>query len=153
MSAEERLKELGIVLPPPNAPVAVYVPGVIAGSFLFTAGQTPRRDGKPAYTGKLGAELSVEEGKAAARLCALSCLAIIREMAGSLDRVERIVKVNGYVNAAPDFTGHPQVINGASELLEQVFGEAGKHARAATGCASLPGNAACEVEMIVQLKA
>ena len=141
-----------MTLPPPNAPVAAYVPGVIAGRFLFTAGQTPRKDGKLAFTGKLGTDLSVEEGKEAARLCALSCLAIIREMAGSLDRVERVVKVNGFVNAAPDFTDHPQVINGASELLEQIFGEAGRHARAATGCVSLPGNAACEVEMIVQLK-
>ena len=149
---EMRLKELGIELPPANTPVANYIPGVRSGRLIFTSGQTPKKDNLLQYTGKLGKDLSVEEGKAAARLCALSCLSIIRDLAGSLDRVSRIVKITGFVNSAPDFTAQPQVVNGASDLLGDIFGEAGKHARAAVGVAALPGDAACEIEMIAELK-
>lgn len=152
MSVYDKLKELGIELPEANAPAAMYSPGVRAGGFVYTAGQTPKKDGKLQYTGKLGRDLDEAQGKDAARLCALSCLAIVEREAGGLDNVERIVKLTGYVNSAPDFTRQSQVIDGASELLYAVFGEAGAHARSAVGCAALPGDAACEVELIVKLK-
>ena len=152
MSVEERLRELGIVLPRANPPAAVYCPGVRTGQLVFTAGQTPKIDGKLQYTGKLGQDLSVEEGQAAARLCILSCLAILKDTVGSLDRVERIVKLTGFVNAVPSFTQHSQVIDGASQLLYDIFGSSGSHARSAVGCTSLPGNACCEIEMIAALK-
>ena len=129
----------------------MYCPGVQAGRLVFTAGQTPKIDGKLQYTGKLGQKLTVEEGRAAARLCILSCLAILKDSAGSLDRVERIVKLTGFVNADPSFTQHSQVIDGASQLLYDIFGNAGSHARSAVGCSSLPGNACCEIEMIAAL--
>ncbi len=151
MRISERLKELGIELPEGNPPAAAYTPGVKAGDFIFTAGQTPKVNGKLQYTGKLGAARTVEEGRQAARLACLSCLAIIDRLAGGLDNVERIVKVTGFVNAAPDFTQQSQVIDGASQLLYDIFGEAGAHARSAVGCASLPGDASCEIEMIVKL--
>lgn len=152
MNIEERLQELGIVLPKANPPAAVYYPGVQTGKLVFTAGQTPKIDGKLQYIGKLGQDLAVEAGQAAARLCILSCLAILKDAAGSLDQVERIVKLTGFVNAAPTFTQHSQVIDGASQLLYDIFGGAGSHARSAVGCASLPGNACCEIEMVAALK-
>lgn len=152
MNIEKRLQELDIVLPKANPPAAVYCPGVQVGNLIFTAGQTPKIDGKLQYTGKLGQDLTVEEGQAAAQLCILSCLAILRDVAGSLDNVERIVKLTGFVNADPVFTQHSQVIDGASKLLYEIFGEAGSHARSAIGCISLPGNACCEIEMIATLK-
>ncbi|MBO4873468.1 MAG: RidA family protein [Lachnospiraceae bacterium] len=149
---EIRLKELGITIPPANKPIANYVPGVKSGHLIFTSGQTPKASNNLQYTGKIGKDLTVEEGKEAARLCALSCLAIIRDLAGSLDKVKRVVKITGYVNSTPDFTGQPQVVNGASDLVKEIFGEAGAHARAAVGVAALPVNAACEIEMIVEVK-
>lgn len=149
---EMRLKELGITLPAPNKPIANYVPGARSGRLVFTSGQTPKEGNVLKYKGKLGQDVSVEEGQAAARLCALSCLAIIRDLAGSLDNVSRIVKLTGYVNSAPDFTSQHLVVNGASDLIGEVFGEAGRHARAAVGLAALPGDAACEIEMIAELK-
>lgn len=152
MKIAERLKELGIQLPKANPPAAVYHPGVKAGEFVFTAGQTPKVDGVLQYKGKLGQEYTVEEGRTAARLSCLSCLAIIADVAGDLDQVERIVKVTGFVNSTPEFTEQSKVIDGASTLLYDVFGEAGAHARSAVGCSSLPGDACCEIEMIVKLK-
>jgi len=152
VSIEDRLQELGIVLPKANPPAAIYCPGVQAGKLIFTAGQTPKTDGKLQYTGKLGQDLTVEEGQAAARLCILSCLAILKNAAGTLDHVERIVKLTGFVNAASSFTQHSQVIDGASKLLYDIFGAAGSHARSAVGCASLPGNACCEIEVVAALK-
>lgn len=152
MSIEERLQELGIVLPKANPPAAVYCPGVQAGKLIFTAGQTPKIDGKLQYTGKLGQDLTVAEGQVAARLCILSCLAILKDTAGSLDHVDRIVKLTGFVNAIPSFTQHSQVIDGASQLLYDIFGSAGAHARSAVGCTSLPGNACCEIELVAALK-
>lgn len=152
MKIEEHLQELGIVLPKANPPAAVYCPGVQAGNLVFTAGQTPKIDGKLQYTGKLGQDLTVEDGQAAARLCILSCLAILKDTVGSLDRVERIVKLTGFVNSAPAFTKQSQVIDGASQLLYDIFGPAGAHARSAVGCVSLPGNACCEIELIAAVK-
>lgn len=153
MSAEQRLVELGLVLPEAPRPVAAYVPAVLSGNLLFTAGQLPFRDGKVEYTGKVGAALSEDEGYAAARLCALNCLAVARAALGSLDQVVRVVKVSGFVNSAPGFTGQPKVLNGASELLAEVFGEAGRHARAAVGVAELPLDAAVEVDMVFAVTA
>ncbi len=151
MSFEQKLVELGIALPAAPRPVAAYVPAVWCGNLLFTSGQIALRDGEVAYRGKVGRELSEEEGYAAARLCALNCLAVARGALGSLDLVRRVVKVVGYVNSAPGFTGQPRVLNGASELLAAVFGPAGQHARAAVGVAELPLDSAVEVEMVFEV--
>lgn len=148
---EARISRLGLKLPAVPQPVAAYQPGVMVDGLVFTSGQLPLLDGELKFKGRLGAELTVEEGYEAARLCALNCLAVVRSLAGSLDRVERIVKLNGYVNSAADFCQQPQVVNGASELLEEVFGEAGRHARAAVGVSSLPLNAAVEIDIIVKV--
>jgi enamine deaminase RidA (YjgF/YER057c/UK114 family) len=153
MSIEQRLAELGLKLPPASAPLANYVPFVREGSLVFVAGQVPRgEDGKLQYVGKVGRELSVEEGYAAARLCALNGLAQLRAALGSLDKVKRILRVGGFVNCADDFTQQPQVINGASDLIVEVFGDKGKHARAAVGSNALPGNVATEVELIAAVE-
>ncbi|NPV92398.1 MAG: RidA family protein [Firmicutes bacterium] len=148
---EERVRQLGLVIPKVAPPVAAYQPGVLAGDLLFVSGQLPTVDGELKYRGRLGAELTVEEGYQAARACALNCLAVVKSFTGSLDRVVRIVKLNGYVSSAPDFFQQPQVVNGASELLGEVFGEAGRHARAAIGVSSLPLGAAVEVDLVVQV--
>lgn len=152
MHISDRLKQLGIELPEGNPPAAAYTPGVSAGGFIFTAGQTPKINGTLQYTGKLGRERTIDEGRQAARLACLSCLAIVKSLAGDLDQVERIVKVTGFVNSSPDFTRQSQVVDGASQLLYDIFGQAGSHARSAVGCAALPGDASCEIEMIVKLK-
>lgn len=153
MNIEERLNELNIVLPPPNPPAAMYNPGVLVDGFLFTAGQTPKVDGKLQYKGKVGQDLTVEDAQKAARLCCLSALAIIKATVGSLDKVEKIVKVTGFVSSGLDFYEQPKVLNGASELLYELFGqEIGAHARSAVGSSALPGNAACEVELVVKIK-
>ncbi len=149
---EDKLRELGLELPEPNPPAAMYAPCVVSGSLLFTAGQTPKKDGRLIFRGKLGAEITLEEGRAAAERCCLSCLALIKKYAGSLDNVERIVKLTGFVNSTPDFTQQPKVIDGASELLYKLFGEKGAHARSAVGCSSLPGDAPCEIELVVKIK-
>ncbi|MBE3591093.1 MAG: RidA family protein [Firmicutes bacterium] len=148
---EARLAELGLTLPPVPAPVAAYVPAVRAGRFVYTSGQLPMVEGRLAYQGKVGADLPVEEGYQAARICALNALAALQSAAGSLDRVERIVKVVGFVASAPGFNEQPKVVNGASELLGQVFGEAGRHARSAVACNELPLNAPVEVELVALL--
>ena len=152
MSIDDRLKELGITLPPANPPAAIYHPGVLAGKFIFTAGQTPKVNGVLQYKGKLGKDVTLEEGKKAARLCCLSCLAIIKSLAGGLDNVETIVKMTGFVNSDPSFTQQSKVIDGASELLYDIFGDIGAHARSAVGCSVLPNDAACEIELIVKMK-
>jgi enamine deaminase RidA (YjgF/YER057c/UK114 family) len=149
MSIDKRLQELGITLPSAAAPLANYVPYVQEGTLIFISGQVPRgEDGQLKYVGKLGKELSVEDGYAAARLCALSCLAQLRAALGSLDKVKRIVRLGGFVNCTADFAQQPQVINGASDLIVEVFGDKGRHARAAVGSNALPGNVATEVEMV-----
>lgn len=150
MSVKDRLKELGVELPASTPPAAAYTPCVKANGFLFTAGQTPKINGVLQYKGKAD-ELPLEEAQKAARMCAVNCLSII-DRNGGLDNVERIVKVTGFVNCGLDFAKQSQVVDGASKFLVDVFGDKGVHARSAVGVASLPGNAACEVEMIVQMK-
>ncbi|MDT0317990.1 RidA family protein [Streptomyces millisiae] len=152
MSAvERRLAELGLQLPPLVPPVAAYVPAVVTGPYVYTSGQVPLVDGALPAAGKVGAEVSPERAKELAAVCALNALAAVKSVAGDLDRVARVVKVLGFVASAPDFTGQPQVVNGASELLGQVFGERGQHARSAVGVAVLPLDAPVEVEIQVEL--
>jgi enamine deaminase RidA (YjgF/YER057c/UK114 family) len=150
VSAKERLAEQGITLPQVVAPVAAYVPAVRTGNLVYTAGQLPFVDGKLPVTGKVGADVAPDAGKALARVCALNALAAIDSLVG-LDSVTRVVKVVGFVASAPGFHGQPGVINGASELLAEVFGDNGKHARSAVGVAELPLGAPVEVELIVEV--
>jgi len=152
VSFETRLKELGIELPPVAKPVASYVPAVQVGQWVYISGQLPFKDGKLAKTGKVGKEVSLDEAYEEAKKCAVNCLSALRSVIGSLEKVERIVKVTGFVASAPGFNDQPKVINGASDLLGQVFGEVGRHARAAVGVSELPLDAPCEVEMVVLIK-
>ncbi|KAA9376275.1 RidA family protein [Microbispora cellulosiformans] len=149
---EERLADLGIELPEVVPPLAAYVPAVRTGGHVYTSGQLPLVKGELSATGKVGAEVSPEEAKEQARICAVNALAAIRSLVGDLSQVVRIVKVVGFVASAPGFTGQPQVVNGASELLGEVFGEAGVHARSAVGVAVLPLDAAVEVEVIAEVR-
>lgn len=150
---EKRLAEIGVVLPPPGAPGGNYVPFVVVGELAFMAGQVAREAGKMKYTGKVGRDISVEKAAEAARLCALNLLAQLKAACGGdLDRVERCVRVGGFVNSPPDFLEHPKVINGASDLMVEVFGERGQHARTAIGVAALPMDSAVEVEAVFLLK-
>lgn len=149
---DARLGELGIKIPPANVPAGNYVPYVQTGNLLFISGQIPMVDGKPGFIGRLGEEFGAEEGAAAARVCALAILAQAREaLGGDLDRITRVVKLTGFVASTPEFTGQPTVVNGASDLFGEVFGEAGRHARAAVGMASLPAGVAVEVEAILEI--
>jgi len=148
---QENLDRLGVRLPAVAAPVAAYIPAVRTGSLIYTSGQLPFVDGELSVIGKVGAEVPAETAKEAARLCALNALAAVHDLI-SLDEVVRIVKVVGFVASAPGFTDQPIVINGASELLGEVFGEAGVHARSAVGVAELPKNAPVEVELIVEVR-
>jgi enamine deaminase RidA (YjgF/YER057c/UK114 family) len=150
---DARLAELTIDLPNAAAPMANYVPAVRSGNLLFVSGQICQWNGERRFTGKLGAEISVEEGKQGARLCALNLLAQAkRALDGDLDRVVRVVRLGGFVNAVPGFTEQPQVVNGASDLMVEVFGDAGRHARAAVGVGSLPGGVAVEVDAVFEVK-
>jgi enamine deaminase RidA (YjgF/YER057c/UK114 family) len=152
MSHDARLAALKIELPNPAAPAANYVPTVIAGKLLFVAGQITIFNGEVRYLGKLGAGIDVETGKQAARLCGLNIIAQARAaLGGSLDRIVRCAKVGGFVNCTPDFIDHPQVINGASDLMVEVFGDAGKHARFAVGAVSLPRGVSVEVDAIFEI--
>jgi enamine deaminase RidA (YjgF/YER057c/UK114 family) len=146
-----RLAALGLALPPVSPPLAAYVPAVRTGAYVYTAGQLPVVEGKLIATGKVGAEVGAAEASALARVCALNALAAAADAAGGLAAIKRIVKVTGFVASTPDFTGQPQVINGASELLLEVFGEAGRHARSAVGTAVLPLDAPVEVELVVEV--
>jgi enamine deaminase RidA (YjgF/YER057c/UK114 family) len=146
-----KLTELGITLPPVVTPMAAYVPAVRSGSLVFTSGQVPMVDGRLAVTGKVGGEVSPEQAHALARTCALNALAAVDALVG-LDSVVRVVKVVGFVASTPDFTGQPGVINGASELLGEVFGPAGAHARSAVGMAVLPLDSPVEVEIVVEVR-
>jgi len=150
-SPEARLKALGIQLPPAPAPVASYVPAVRTANLVFLAGQGPVAGGKPTVTGKVGAELTEQQGYQAARATILVSLAALRAEIGSLDRVRRVVKLVGWVNSAPGFTRQPWVINGASDLLIEIFGDAGKHARSSVAANELPLNIPVEIEMIVEV--
>lgn len=149
---EEKLASLGISLPATKPPAANYVPARRLGTQIYISGQVPSEGGADKYTGKLGSDYSVEEGQAAARLCAVNILAALKQaLDGDLDRVVRVIRLGGFVNAEPDFKDHPKVINGASDLMVEVFGEAGRHARAAVGCYSLPRNVPVEVDAIFEV--
>ncbi|TCL77603.1 MULTISPECIES: RidA family protein [unclassified Curtobacterium] len=151
MSIADRLAELGLTLPPVAAPVAAYVPAVVTGQYVYTAGQLPFVDGALPVTGKVGASVDAETATAQARVAALNALAAVESVAGSLDRVARVVKVTVFVASEPSFTGQPGVANGASTLVGEVFGDAGVHARSAVGVAVLPLDAPVEVELVVEL--
>ena len=149
---DARLKELGITLPEAPMPVANYVPFVRSGNLLFVSGQVPMEGGKPQFIGKLGDNFKIEDGQKAARLCALNVIAQVRAaLGGDLDKVKRCVRVGGFVNCMPEFGDQPQVVNGASDVFVQVFGDAGKHARAAVGVSALPRGVAAEVEAIFEV--
>jgi enamine deaminase RidA (YjgF/YER057c/UK114 family) len=149
---EKRLAELGITVPTPAKPVATYVGWVKTGNLVFVSGQVTLKDGKFEYQGKLGKEFGIEDGAKAARLCAVNIIAQLKDACGGdLDRVKRIVKLVGFVNAVADFTDHPKVVNGASDLFVEVFGDKGKHARSAVGMGSLPLNVAVEVEAVAEI--
>ena len=150
-SPEERLAALGLALPAVTPPLAAYVPAVRTGAYVYTSGQLPMVDGALQVTGKVGAEVSVAEAAALARICALNALAAVASVSGGLSAVIRVVKVTGFVASAPDFTQQAQVINGASELLLEVFGDAGRHARSAVGMAVLPLDTPVEVELIAEV--
>lgn len=152
MSVAEKLKELGVTVPEPLPAMGSYVPAVLAGNILFVAGHPPVENGKIRYKGKVGKDVTLEDGRHAAQLCIINCLAAARGVLGDLDRIERVVKLTGYVNCLEDFEKHPDVINGASDLLEQIWGENGRHARAAVGSISLPANIAVEVEAVFKVK-
>jgi enamine deaminase RidA (YjgF/YER057c/UK114 family) len=152
MSAEARLKQLGLVLPSVPTPVANYVPFRLAGNLLFLSGQGPRDDQGHALTGKVGAEVNVEEAYRRARSIGLQLLSTTRQALGSLDRVEAVLKVLGMVNAVPEFKDHPKVINGCSDLFVEVLGEAGRHARWAVGMGSLPNQISVEIEAILAIR-
>lgn len=149
---EDRLTELGIELPPVATPVASYVPVHVAGELAFVAGQVPLQDGRPMLVGRVGAEVSAEDAQGAARRCALQALAALREALGSLDRVEAIVKLDVFVGSAEGFTEQPRVANGASDVLVDIFGEAGRHARAAVGVAALPLGVPVEVAVLARIR-
>jgi len=151
MGVEEKLKALGLSLPEAPRPVAAYIPAVKIDNMVYTAGQLAFVKGELQYKGRLGKDLTVEEGYESARICALNALAAVKGVAGSLDNIERIVRVTGYVNSTGDFTDQPRVLNGASELLKELFGETGLHARSAIGVNALPLGASVEVELIVLL--
>lgn len=152
MTIEARIKELGLVLPEPPQPVASYVPGIVSGNLVFVSGQLPTQNGALTYAGKVGKDLTLEEGQAAAQISLLNGLAIVKSLLGSLEAVSQVVRVNGYVQTAEGFTQIPQVINGASDLLVQLFGDKGRHSRIAVGVASLPINAAVEIDLIIATK-
>ncbi len=152
-TVEQRLSDVGLSVPEVAIPVAAYVPAVQTGNYIFTSGQLPMSSGELLTTGRLGAGVSEDDGVACARQCALNAIAAIKAVIGDLDNVVRVVKVVGFVASAPEFTGQPAIINGASQVFAQAFGEAGTHARSAVGVASLPLNAPVEVEVIVEVRA
>jgi enamine deaminase RidA (YjgF/YER057c/UK114 family) len=151
-NVESKLKAMGLELPPTPPPQAKYVPAVRTGNLVFVSGMGPLRDGRIAYVGRVGAELTQQEGYECARLCALNALAAAKSVIGSLDEVARVVQLRGFVNSAPGFERQPEVVNGASELMIALFGERGEHARAALGTCALPRNIAVELEMVLELR-
>jgi enamine deaminase RidA (YjgF/YER057c/UK114 family) len=149
---EEKINELGFTLPAPPKPLASYVPAVKSGNLVFTAGQLPIKDGSLVFKGKLGKELNEDDGKKAAQLCTLNCLSVIKNEIETLDNIDRIIKLTVFVSSSEGFINHPQVANGASDLIKDIFGENGKHVRSAVGVSELPLNASVEIEMIVSVK-
>lgn len=152
MKVEEKLKSMGLTLPEPMEPLANYVTAVVDGQLVYTSGAGCFEKGKLKYQGKVGAEITLEQGYDAARITMLNLLSAIKSKIGDLDRVERVIKVLGFVNSAPDFYRQPEVINGASDLLVELFGDRGRHARSALGTSNLPMNIPVEIEMIVKIK-
>ena len=152
MRIEKKLAKLGLELPQPPVPVGNYLPAARAGNLVFTSGQTARINGVRRYVGVVGQEVSQADAYLSARDATLNCLACVKQAVGSLDRVTRVVKVIGFVNAGRDFDAQPPAINGASDLLQQLFGEAGRHARSAVGLSSLPSNVSIEIELIVEVR-
>jgi enamine deaminase RidA (YjgF/YER057c/UK114 family) len=150
-SAEARVRGLGLRIPEAPAPAGSYVPGVLVDSWLYVSGQLPMAGGAVRHCGKVGLDLGIEEAREAAQLCALNALGVARSVLGSLDRVQRVVKVTAFVNSGPGFTSQPQVANGASDLLASVFGEAGRHARTAAAAPELPLDAAVEIDVIFRV--
>ena len=149
---ENRLIELGLILPPSPKPVAMYLPVTRTGNLIFTSGHLPLKDGVIEFGGLVGQDVEIEKAKQEARLCVLNCLASIKKIIGDLNKIVQIVKIVGYVASVPTFTRQPEVVNGASELLIEIFGEPGKHARSAIGVSSLPLNSCVEIEMIVEVE-
>lgn len=152
MKIEAKLESMGYKLPEAPKPVAAYVPAVQSGKLIYTSGQLPMVNGEIKAKGQVGGSVQLEAAYEAARYCALNCLAVVKSIVGDLDRVKRVVKVVGFVNSAAGFNAQPKVVNGASEFLVEVFGDAGKHARSAVGAAGLPMDAAVEVEMVVEVE-
>jgi len=152
MSFEAKIKEMGLELPEAPKPVAAYVPAVKVGEYVYTSGQIPFVKGELKYKGKVGGGVSEADAYEAAKVCALNCLSVVKAQINSLDNIEKIVKLTGFVNSAPGFNMQPKVVNGASELVGQIFGDAGQHARSAVGVNELPMDATVEVEMIVKIK-
>ena len=148
---EVKLGEIGLSIPQVPPAAGAYVPAVRSGNLVFCSGQGPYKDGSFSYVGQVGNDVSLEEAYDAARIAALNCLAEIRSVTGSLNSISRILQIRGFVNSAPDFHDQPKVVNGASELMLAIFGEAGKHARCALGTSNLPGNIPVEIEMVVEL--
>ena len=151
MIIESKLEELGITLPEAPSAVAAYQPWIQTGNLIFTSGQLPFRDGQIAYEGKLGAELSEDDGYQAARQCALNAIAQLKAACGNLDKIQKVIRIEGYVHCADGFRGHPQVLNGASDLVTEVFGEKGKHTRLALGINEMPLNAAVQLAMTAEI--
>lgn len=152
MRPEEKLKSLGLSLPQAAKPMGSYAAVVEQDKIIYMSGVLPRQGDKVAYTGKLGADVSLEEGSAAAKLCILNALAVLQNQYGSLDKIEKVLRLTGYVQSHTGFYDQPKVLNGASDLLAEIFGDAGVHARSAVGVAALPANAACELELTLKLK-
>jgi len=152
LDAEKKLEDLGIELPRAPSPMGAYVPALVAGDLAFVSGEKASVEGKMAFEGKVGKDLTIDDGYRAARICGMNCLAALRSALGSLDEVDRVVKVVGYVNSAPGFNQQPKVVNGASELFLEVFGERGQHARVAVGVNELPDDSPVEVSMIVKIR-
>lgn len=152
MSVVDSCEKLGIEIPTSRAPSGTFAPVVRVGSLVFTSGQTAKVDGVVRCKGKLGRDVSIEDGREAAKICVRNCLALLNDHAGGLDQVERIVRLTGYVNSTEDFTKQGAVIEAASELLYRIFGERGLHARTSIGVAALPGDSACEIELVAQVK-
>lgn len=149
---EEKIKQLGITIPEPVKPLAAYLPAMQVGNLVMTSGQVPISAGVVKYQGKVGKDLSEEEGKEAAKLCAINCLSAVKSVIGDLDLIKRVLKLTVFIASAEGFTAQPKVANGASELIGEIFGEAGKHVRSAVGVSELPLNSAVEIEMIVEIK-
>ena len=149
---EEKIKQMGFTIPEVVKPLAAYIPAMQVGNLVMTSGQVPISAGTVKYIGKVGKDLSEEEGKAAAKLCVLNCLSAVKSVIGNLDKIKRVLKLTVFVNSAEGFTAQPKVANGASEFIGEIFGDAGKHVRSAVGVSELPLNSAVEIEMIVEIQ-